>query len=331
MNLEWGIPKHLLWLWILPLAAVIFYLSSARKRTQMRRFGDLALVERLIGSFDSSKRLAKRILSAVVLFLMILALGQPHFRTKEVLVERKGIDVILAVDVSKSMLAKDIPPNRLEKAKLELSSLIGRLKQDRIGVVAFAGEAYIQCPLTLDKSAVKLFLSTLSPNIIPVPGTAIGGAIKVGIKAFSEKEKEFKALILLTDGEDHDSDPRGAAREASKAGIRIFTIGIGTSDGSTLPGDSGEGYKKDRSGGVVLSKLDENLLREIAKETDGAYYRSSRGELEIDGLVNEIRKMTQKGLKHERSVQYEESFQYFLIAALILLFVEIILSERKTK
>ena len=331
MNVEWGMPKDLLWLWVVPLVAGIFYLSSARKKMEMRRFGDLALVERLIASFDSFKRLAKRILLLAVLFLMILALGQPHFRTKEVLVERKGIDVILAIDVSKSMLAKDIPPNRLEKAKLELSSLIDRLKQDRIGVVAFAGEAYIQCPLTLDKGAVKLFLSTLSPNIIPVPGTAIGTAIKVGIKAFSEKEKEFKALILLTDGEDHASDPRGAAREAAKAGVRIFTIGIGTSDGSTIPGDAGEGYKKDRSGRVVLSKLDESLLREIAQATGGVYYRSTRGEIEIDSLVGEIRKMAQKGLKSERSVQYEESFQYFLSVALILLFVEIILSERKTK
>ena len=329
--MEWGIAKNLIWLWILPAVVGVFYLSSWRKGFEIRRFGETALVERLITSFDPSKRMAKRVLLIAALLLMILALAQPHFKTKEVVVERKGIDIILAVDVSKSMLAKDIAPNRLEKAKLELTSLIDRLKQDRIGIVAFAGDAYIQCPLTLDKSAVKIFLSTLNSDIIPVPGTAIGSAIRVATKAFTEKEKEFKALILLTDGEDHDSDPIGAARQAAKAGVRIFTVGIGTSDGSTLPGSGGEGYKKDRQGRVVLSKLDESLLRQISKETEGAYYRSSRGEVEIDRIIDEIRKMTQKGLKSERSVEYEESFQYFLALALCLLFAEMVLSERKNR
>ena len=206
---------------------------------------------------------------------MILALGQPHFRTKEITVERKGVDVMIAVDVSRSMLAKDIQPSRLDKAKLELSSLIDHLKQDRIGVVAFAGEAFIQCPLTLDRSAVKLFLTTLSPNLIPTPGTMIGTAINVATQAFTEKEKEYKALILLTDGEDQGSNPLQAVKKAKQAGVKIFTIGIGTQDGSTIPGEfTGEGVKKDRQGQVVISKLDERLLKNIAVETGGVYYLS---------------------------------------------------------
>ncbi len=237
---------------------------------------------------------------------------------------------MIAIDVSRSMLSKDIPPNRLEKAKLELSELIDRLKEDRIGVVAFAGEAFIQCPLTLDKTAVKLFLATVSPDIIPTPGTSIGSAVNASIQAFAEKEKEYKALILLTDGEDHESNPLEAARSAKKEGIKIFTIGIGTPDGSTVPGESlNEGFKKDRQGRVILSKLDEKLLKDIARATGGAYYRSTRGELEIESLVREIRAMSQKGLKSEKIVEYEEEYSYFLIVALIFLLAEMAIPERK--
>ncbi len=328
--IEWGSPKNFQWLWVLPLVVGIFYISSWRRKKQMRHFGDVVLVQRLIASLNISKRWTKRALLLFTIFFMILALGQPHFRTKEITVERKGVDVMIAVDVSRSMLAKDIQPSRLDKAKLELSSLIDHLKQDRIGIVAFAGEAFIQCPLTLDRSAVKLFLTTLNPNLIPTPGTILGAAIRVATQAFAEKEKEYKALILLTDGEDQGSNPLEAVKKAKEAGVRIFTIGIGTQDGGTIPGEfAGEGVKKDRQGQVVISKLDERLLKKIAEETGGAYYRSSGGEFEIESLSNEIRNMSQKGLKKEKSYEYEENYQYFLILALILLFFEMILSERK--
>ena len=328
--MEWGEPKNFIWLWILPLAGGLFYLAFFRKRTQLARFGEAELVKRLLSSFSSAQRLFKQILILIAVFFIILALCQPHFRTREITVERKGVDVILAVDVSRSMLAKDIAPNRLEKAKLELSTLIDRLKQDRIGVVAFAGEAFIQCPLTLDKSAVKLFLSTLSPDIIPLPGTSIGSAIRVATDAFSEKEKEFKAVVLLTDGEDHQSNPLSAAIRSRQSGVKIFTIGIGTSEGSILPdADEMGSFKKDRQGRAVLSKLDETLLRNIAEETGGIYHRSSRGEIEVDRIINEINKMTQKGLKHDKIIEYEESYQTFLALAFIFLMIEMFLSERR--
>jgi len=298
----------------------------------MARFGDVVLVGRLIGSFDAFRRLLKRLFMVFAFVFIVLALCQPHFRTREITVERKGVDVMIAVDVSKSMLAKDIAPTRLEKAKLELGTLIDRLKGDRVGIVAFAGEAFIQCPLTLDKTAAKLFLSTLSPGLIPTPGTSIGSAISVSSKAFAEKEKEFKALVLLTDGEDQGSNPMQAVRRAKAEGVKIFTIGFGTSDGSTLPADNPEeGFKKDRSGRVVISKLDETLLKDIARETGGIYTRSSRGEVEADAIARQIRQMSQKGLKSEKIIEYEENYQYFLLIALMFLFVEIILSERKTQ
>ena len=328
--MEWGSPRYFQWFWVLLLVMGIFYFSSWRRKAQMRRFGDVVLVGRLIASFDAQKRLIKRALLFLAVFFILLALCQPHFRTKEVTVERKGVDVMIAVDVSRSMLATDIQPTRLEKAKLELSSLIDHLKQDRIGIVAFAGEAFIQCPLTLDRSAVKLFLTTLSPNLIPTPGTMMGPAIQVATQAFSEKEKEYKALILLTDGEDQGSNPMQAAKKAKQSGVKIFTIGLGTQDGGTIPGEfTGEGAKRDKQGQIVISKLDEKLLRGLAAETGGVYYRSTGGELEIDNLAGEIRNMSQKGLKSEKIFEYEENYQYFLVIALVLLFAEMILSERK--
>lgn len=328
--MEWGSPQNLKWLWILPFVAGIFYLSAWRQKSQLQLFGDVVLVQRLIASLNVKMRRIKRILLLFSLFFIILALGQPHFKMREITVERKGVDVIIAVDVSRSMLAKDIQPNRLEKAKLELSSLIDHLKQDRIGIVAFAGEAFIQCPLTLDRSAVKLFLNTLSPNLIPTPGTMIGSSIQVATQAFTEKEKDYKVLVLITDGEDQGSNPMQAVKKAKEAGVRIFTIGIGTQDGGTVPGEfTGEGVKKDRQGQVVISRLDERLLKNIAAETRGVYYRSSGGELEIEALVREIRQLSQKGLKKEKSFEYEENYQYFAVIALLLLFVEMILPERK--
>lgn len=330
--MEWGEAKNFIWLWVLPAAVTVYFFSSFRRRAELAKFGDVPLVERLIASFNPGRRLAKRICLLLGLLFVILALCQPHFRTREITMERKGVDVMIVVDVSKSMLAKDVAPNRLEKAKLELTGLIERLKEDRIGIVAFAGEAYIQCPLTVDKNAAKLFLSTLSPSLIPTPGTLIGSAIRVASQAFAEKDKEYKAIILLTDGEDQGSNPMQAVARAKAQGIKIFTIGFGTADGSTIPGDStGEGFKKDRSGQVVLSKLDENLLKKIAKETGGVYYRSSRGEVEADALVREIRQMSQKGFKSEKLIEYEENYQYFLALALLFLMVEMVLSERKAQ
>jgi Ca-activated chloride channel family protein len=327
--MEWGHPQNLIWLWVVPAAGMLFFLASFRRKAELKRFGDLALVQRLVLSFSPTRRLWKQLLILGALTCMVLALAQPHLRKKETLVERKGVDIMIAIDVSNSMLARDVAPNRLEKAKLELAGLVDKLKGNRIGIVAFAGEAVIQCPLTLDHNAVKLFLSTISPNLISFQGTNIGKAIAVATQAFQDKEKDSKAVILLTDGEDHDPETKQFVQRAKAAGVRIYTIGIGTADGSTVPEDSAKGFKKDSQGQVVLSRLDESFLKQVARETSGVYYRSTRGELEVDNLAREIRRMTQKGFKNDWSVEYEEEFQYFLILALIFLTTELCLSERK--
>ena len=293
----------------------------------MSRFGDLELVQRLVMSLSVAKRTWKRILVLLAVTAIVLALAQPHFRKKETKVERKGIDIVIAVDVSNSMLSKDIAPSRLEKAKLELAGLVDKLKGNRIGIVAFAGEAIIQCPLTLDTGAVKLFLSTVSPALVEFQGTDIGQAVRVATQAFEANEKDSKALILLTDGEDHSPQTSQFVKQAKEAGIRIFTIGIGTSDGSTVP--EGSGYKKDRQGQVVLSRLNESFLKKTAASTGGVYFRSSRGEVEAEHLARAISLMTQKGLKNDWAVEYEENFQFFLLMALVFLMAEMAVSERK--
>lgn len=324
--MEWGVAKNLIWLWTVPAAAAVFALAHARRRWRLGRFGDPDLVGRLVVSLSQGRRLAKRVLWLAALGCMVLALGQPHFKKKESLVERRGLDIVIAIDVSNSMLAKDIAPSRLEKAKLELSALIDGLKGDRIGIVAFAGEALIQCPITTDKNAARLFLSTANPNLISYQGTSLSRAIGASLQAFGSRDKESKALVLLTDGENHEPEALQAAKKAKQEGVRIFTIGVGTPDGSTVPGVNGA--KKDRSGRVVISKLQEPLLRDIAKITDGRYYRASRGELEIEGLLRDIRQMKEKGLGSEWAVEYEENYQMFVLIALALLAVETFLSER---
>ncbi len=326
--MEWGVPENLVWLWLVPAVLAVFALNYWRRKRTLARFGEPELVERLAGSRSKAIRLVKRAMLMAVTALMVVSLAQPHLRKRETLVERKGIDVMIAIDVSNSMLAKDILPSRLEKAKLELAALIQKLKGNRIGVVAFAGQAIIQCPLTLDHNAVKLFLSTVSPGLIDFQGTSLASALNVSRQAFAEKEKEYKALVLLTDGENHEPAAEAAADKASKEGIRIFTIGIGTPDGSILPGEMG-GAKRDLRGATVISKLNESLLKDIARRSGGAYFRASKGEFEVDSLVRAINQMKQKGFKKDWSVEYEENFQFFLILAFVLLLIEMALSERK--
>ena len=325
--MEWGQPHHFVWFWAVGAAAGLFLLASWRKKRELARFGDPVLIGRLVQALDRRVRVAKRALVLTALCLMVIALAQPHFRKKETLVERRGIDVIIAIDVSNSMLAKDIAPNRLEKAKLELAGLVDKLKGNRLGIVAFAGDAVIQCPLTLDRAAVKMFLSTASPSLVTYQGTDLGRAIAASLQAFGDGSKDSKALILLTDGEDHGKETAQSVKKAKEQGVRIFTIGIGTLDGATLPDEQGRGHKKDRSGSVVLSKLDEGMLQRIARETGGAYSRSTKGDLEAENIRRSIERIATKGFQSDWSVEYEENYRFFLVLAVIFLLAEMALSE----
>jgi Ca-activated chloride channel family protein len=320
---------------LIPLLLVFFWLIFRMKRRAMQRFGNLALLQKLSLSFSPRKQRWKVALFVLAIFFLLFSLARPQLGTKLTLMKREGVDIVIAMDCSLSMLAEDFKPNRLEKAKQEVNGLIARMQGDRVGLVAFAGVAFVQCPLTIDYSAAQMFLDIIDVNLIPQAGTAIGDAIRVSTKTFSQKERKYKVLILLTDGEDHDSDPLKAAEEAAREGIRIYTIGIGSTQGEPIPtrNERGEvtGFKKDEEGNVVVSKLDETTLQKIALTTGGKYYHASSGEMELDKIYDDISKMEKKELEGKLMVQYEDRYQYFLFISIVLLVAEFMISERRGK
>jgi Ca-activated chloride channel family protein len=319
---------------LLPLLVIFFWLVLKMKKRAMRKFGNLALMEKLSLSFSPRKRRWRLVALLLGIFFLLFSLARPQLGTRLTLMKREGVDIVIAMDCSLSMLAEDFKPSRLEKAKQEVNGLISRMQGDRVGLVAFAGVAFIQCPLTLDYSAAQMFLDIMDTDLIPQPGTAIGDAVRTSVEAFSQKERKYKVLILLTDGEDHDSDPPGAAEEAAAEGIKIYTIGIGSIEGEPIPlrNSRGEvtGYKKDTDDDVVVSKLDETTLQKIALATGGKYYHATSGEMELDKIYNEISKMEKKELEGKLMTQYEDRYQIFLLLSIVLLTAEFLLSERRS-
>nr|MBU1328853.1 VWA domain-containing protein [Candidatus Omnitrophota bacterium] len=333
--MHWGTPVYLNFLLLIPTLVVFFIFARINKRKKIEKFGDPVLIEKLSSSKSVTKERINKVLIIIAVSFLILALAMPQIGARLTMTKRYGVDIMIAIDTSFSMMAQDIKPSRIEKAKLEIGSLIDKLKGDRVGIVTFAGNSFMQCPLTLDYSAAKMFLSIIEPGMMPRPGTAIGDAIKTAVKGFNKKERKHKVLILLTDGEDHNTNPAEAASEAKKEGIKIYTIGIGTKKGEPIPiiDESGKvnGYKKDKIGEVVMTKLDEDMLQKIALITDGKYYHATASEFELDKIYDEISKMDKKELSSRLFTQYEDRFQYFLGIALILLCIEFIIGDRKKK
>ncbi len=322
-------------LFLLPLLMIFYMLVFRMKRKALKRFGNLSLMEKLTSSFSPRKQRWKVALLLLAIFFLLFSLARPQLGTKLTLMKREGVDIVIALDCSLSMMAQDFSPSRLKKAKQEVNGLIARMRGDRVGLVAFAGAAFIQCPLTLDYSATGMFLDIMDVDLIPQPGTAVGDAIRTSIKAFDQKTRKYKVLILLTDGEDHDSDPLGAAEEAAAEGIKIYTIGIGSVQGEPIPIRNKKGavtgYKKDKGGNVVMSKLDETTLQKIALTTGGKYYHATSGEMELDKIYDEISKMEKKELEGKLMTQYEDRYQVFLFLSILCLTIEFLLSERRSK
>jgi Ca-activated chloride channel family protein len=263
----------------------------------------------------------------------ILALARPQWGTRLDTVRRQGVDVIAALDTSYSMQAEDVAPDRLEKAKSEIRGLIGRLKGDRIGLVAFAGTAVVECPLTLDYGAATLFLDVADTGMIPEPGTSLAAAIQTATSAFIAKETKYKVLVIFTDGEDLEGQVQAAVEKARNAGVIIYTVGIGSPEGKPIPvrdekGDIVE-YRKDPDGQVVISRLDERSLAQIASETVGEYFRATTSESELDQIYDEISRMEKKQLESRLYQNFEDQFQYPLALAIFCLVAEVLISERR--
>lgn len=317
----------------LPFLVLFFIYVFRQKKRAMASFGNLALMEKLSASVNRTGQVWKVAVFILAMAAIFLALARPQFGTKLRTVKREGQDIIIALDVSTSMLAEDIKPNRLEKAKHEISTLIDHLEGDRVGLVAFSGKAFVQCPLTLDYGAAKMFLEFMEPDLIPVPGTRIDEAIEKARESFVEKERKHKVLILITDGEEHDGKALELAKAASTEGVVIYTVGIGSLQGVPIPlydaHGNQTGFKKSRQGEVVMTKLDELTLEKIALETGGKYYLATPGEAELNKIYEAISDMEKKALASKQFAQYEDRFQGFVGLAFLLLVIEIFIPERR--
>ena len=262
----------------------------------------------------------------------MLALTRPQWGYQWEDINQEGVDIIVALDVSRSMLAEDIKPNRLERAKRKISDLLDMLRGDRVGLVAFAGTSFVQCPLTLDYSAARIFLNAIDTDLIPVQGTALGDALRKSVKAFRTEDNKSKAIILITDGEDQTGQALQAAKEAREVGVKVFTIGIGKEIGAPLPNpDKTGGFLKNEEGEVILTKLDETTLQKISLETGGSYVRSVTGDIDLKTIyLDQINQnLEKKKFKSERRKIWQERFQWFIFPALLFLLYEANLAERK--
>lgn len=296
-----------------------------RRRRLLAVFGEPHLTARL-SSASAAGQLASALLRIAALALIIMAAARPQFGMKLVETSQRGADIVIAVDVSASMTAEDLKPNRLARAKDTLSALIHQLGGSRVGIVAFAGTAFWQCPLTFDLAGANLFLQIMDANLIPLPGTAIGAAIRTGVKGLEKTAPKTKAIVLLTDGEDHKSDPAGAAAEAARNGVKIFTVGFGNPAGEPIPLHDGQGnfagYKKDKNGKTVMSKMDEALLAKIAAETGGEYFRATDGAFDTSRLAGNLQNLEKAKGSSRTNRQYEDRYQWFLGLALLLLLAD---------
>ncbi|SKA17984.1 Ca-activated chloride channel family protein [Chitinophaga eiseniae] len=323
--------QHSEYLWALTLLLVLqlaFLGVSWWKRRSIRRIGDPALVEKLFAGYSRKLFVFKFLLIFLAFFFGVLGLANLQKGSRMEKITRKGVDVVIALDVSKSMLANDIQPDRLTRAKQLISKLMDKLDNDRVGLVVFAGNAYLQMPLTIDYSAAKMYLSTVSPEMIPTQGTAIGQAIQVSDEAFNKKERKHKALVVISDGEDHDETALQKTRTAFDNGVVTNTIGIGSVAGSPLPDPETGGYKKDREGNTVISKLNENELKGIAAAGKGIYqHLDNNTDDVVNTLVSKIDSMEQKEFGENVFTDYNSYFQYFLGICLALLLIEFFIPE----
>jgi len=326
-------PGFLYLLLLLPVMILFWILNERRKRKALKRLGNPGLIKRLMPEYSAIRPGLKFIFSLISLTLMILALARPQFGSKLEEVKKQGVEVIIALDVSNSMLAQDIQPDRLTRAKQALTRLIDNLENDKIGLIVFAGDAYTQIPITTDYISAKMFLSTIYPALVPKQGTAIGSAIELGMRSFTPGEDKSRAMIIITDGENHEDDPVAAATEASKAGIVIHTIGIGSIEGVPVPLQTGNrtDFLKDNEGNTVITKLDEEILKKIALSASGNYVRASNTNIGLDEIFNEIKKMRKQELESKMFTEYNDQFRIFALVALIFMIVEFLIMDRKNR
>ncbi len=317
-----------LWLLLLvPVIPAVYAVVKGLRRARIRRFGDEAMVRELMPHYSSAKGWVRIVLFTLAFMFFVIGLARPQIGAK--LSERKikGAEIMICLDVSNSMLAEDYSPNRLERAKMAISSIVDKLRDDRIGLIIFAGTSFVQLPVTTDYVSAKMFLSSIDAGSIPVQGTAIGDAIHTAIKSFSAQSEKSRVIILITDGENHEDDAVAAAKEAGESGIRIYTIGVGSTHGQPIPVDGQ--LLTDKDGNIVVSKLDEAVLRKIAAAGSGAYVHAGNDEFGLNPIIDDIRRIEGEEFSSVVFEQYDEQYVYFFALALLLLVIEVLVGERK--
>jgi len=330
---KFGNSEYLWGLWIIPLLVLFFVWSRIQRKRALTKFGNYELMRHLMPFASRFRPALKFVILMTALAIFIMGAARPQFGAKLKKVKREGIELIIALDVSNSMKAEDIQPNRLDRAKLAISRLVDKLQNDKIGLIVFAGDAYIQLPITSDFNSAKLFLSSINTQMVPKQGTAIGAAITMATRSFTPDSKANKAIIIITDGENHEDDAVSAAKAAVENGIVVHTIGMGLPQGSPIPvlRNGQTEYLKDNEGKVVITKLDEIMLQEIATAGDGVYVRANNAQVGLNTLFDEINKLDKTEMETLVYSEYNEQFQYFFAIGLLLLLIDFFILERKNR
>ena len=320
---------YLLLLLLIPIFFLSFGVMLALRRRRLRRLGDEQLTDELMPSWSRGKAWGRLVLFALAFFFFVIGLARPQIGAKLQQRRIRGAEIMIALDVSNSMLAEDYSPNRLERAKLAISRITDKLQDDRIGLVIFAGSSFVQLPITTDYLSAKMFLGAITPASIPVQGTAIGDAIQTAAKSFSAQSEHSRAIIVITDGENHEDDAVAAAKDAAEAGAKVYTIGVGSTDGQPIPMDGG--LLKDREGNIVVSKLDEQGLRQIARAGGGAYVHAGNDEFGLNPIIDDIKRMEDEEYSSIVFEEYDEQYMYFFAIAFALFVLEMLIGERKSR
>ncbi len=321
-------PAFLWLLLLLPLLPLVYALCMRSRRRRVRTLGDERLVGALMPHYSPAKGWLRIILVAFAFAFLAIGLARPQVGAKLSKRQTKGAEIMICLDVSNSMLARDYSPSRLERAKLSISSLVDKLQNDRIGLIIFAGSSFVQLPITTDFVSAKMFLSGIDNESVPVQGTAIGDAIRTAAKSFSAQSEKSRVIIVITDGENHEDDPVAAAKDAAELGARVYTIGVGSQKGEPIPMD-GE-LLKDRDGNIVVTRLDEETLRKVAQAGGGAYIHAGVEEFGLNPIIQEIRAMEAEEFSSVVFEEYDEQYMYFLAVALLLLVCEALIGNRRS-
>jgi Ca-activated chloride channel family protein len=318
---------------LIPVLILLYALTRSWRRSALKKFGEMEMLSQMMQSVSPSKPTLRFILFLFAIVFLILGLVNPQIGSKLEEVKREGSDIVICLDVSGSMKAEDFKPNRLEKAKQAIEKLIDKLNNDRLGIIVFAGEAYVQLPITTDYAAAKLFLENIDCDAVPIQGTVISSAIELAEKSFGTEEGKNKSIIIISDGESHDDDAISSARSAAEKGTVINTIGIGSPGGVPIPVYKNKmqmGFRKDKEGNTVVTKLNEGALEEIASAGNGVYVRATQGEIGLLAIQERINKMDKKTFDSKIYTDYEDRFQIFIAVSLLLLLIESALTERKS-